>query len=98
MANTSIPNVTLTEASKMLCVSRKSVMRWVKSGRLKAVWVGSRLRTTEEWIGEVVKPVEVESERQEPAKPRRKESRTEKETSAERAARGLAAFEMLCRF
>ena len=59
---TQLPDITIPEAARKLRVSWKTANRWVRSGRLPAVKLGGRYRTTEEWIQTlIVAPVSAES-------------------------------------
>lgn len=52
-----IPNITIHQAAEMLGVCWKTVNKWIHDGKLRAVKVGGRYRTTEEWIKESVTPL-----------------------------------------
>ena len=56
IATNELPQVTLIEAAKLLNVTHKTVTRWAKSGRLQAVKIGGRYRTTEKWILAMQRP------------------------------------------
>lgn len=51
------PDIGAAEAGVILKVTGKTVREWMKTGRLKAVKVGGRFRTTREWIEETIQPV-----------------------------------------
>jgi len=52
---TAVPQITLPEAQRILGVSKNTIRRWAKNGTLRTVLVGTRYRTTSEWIEQVVK-------------------------------------------
>jgi excisionase family DNA binding protein len=57
MTSDIIPQIGIPEAAKLLGVSWNTANGWVHSGRLHAVKVGGRYRTTVEWIAAVASPV-----------------------------------------
>lgn len=61
------PSITTREAAVALQVDQKTVERWMRSGVLRAVKIGSRYRTTDEWIEQFVRPVESSGSQDRPA-------------------------------
>lgn len=57
MSCTFAPETTVDQAAALCGVSAKTVIRWMKSGLLRAVLVGGRYRTTEAWIAESFRTV-----------------------------------------
>lgn len=56
MNATMTPQTTVRQAAEICGVTAKTVMRWMKSGVLRAVVVGGRYRTTEAWIAASFRP------------------------------------------
>jgi excisionase family DNA binding protein len=54
-----VPDIPISEAAKLLGVCWKTANKWVHSGKLQSVKVGGRYRTTMEWIEAVAEPVSV---------------------------------------
>jgi excisionase family DNA binding protein len=57
MISTALPPVKIKDAALAANVTEQTVRRWIKSGRLRAVKVGGRYRTTTQWIQELSAPV-----------------------------------------
>ena len=58
MTQTQLPTIRIGEAARRCGATVGTVRRWMKSGKLRAVIVGGRFRTTDEWIAEFVKPAD----------------------------------------
>lgn len=57
MKPSDIPSLTAADVADACGVSRATAIRWMRAGKLNAVKVGGRYRTTRTWIDEFLSPV-----------------------------------------